>query len=54
MSFIPKSGLTDKKYAKAYSIYRQDYGMLFVILFYNFEYPGFNEHLRSVYFQSNN
>lgn len=50
MSFTPKASLTSKKYAKLYSIFREDTGMAYVILYYNFEFPGFNEHLHSLYF----
>lgn len=50
VSFIPKKSITDKKYGKAYSIYKEDVGMGMVVLFYNNEYPGYNLHLRSLVF----
>jgi len=50
MSFTPKSTLTGKKNGKLYSIYRENTGMALVVLFYNHEYPGFNDHLHSIYF----
>lgn len=50
VSFIPKKTISDKKYGKIYSVYREDTGMAVVILFYNHEYPGYNQHLRSVAF----
>ena len=50
MSFTPKVSLTDKKYGKLFSIYRENTGMVFVLLYYNHEFPGFNDHLHSVYF----
>lgn len=50
MSFTPKSTVTDKRYGKLFSIYRENTGMVFVLLFYNYEFPGFNDHLHSVYF----
>lgn len=50
MSFVPKASITNKKYGKALALYRQDYGMIYTILFYNQEYPGFNNHLRSIHF----
>ncbi len=50
MSFVPKSSVTNKKYGKAFALYRQDYGMIYTVLFYNYEYPLFNNHLRSINF----
>jgi hypothetical protein len=52
VSFIPKKTITDKRFGKMYSIYKEETGMVVVILFYNHEYPGFNQHLRSVAFNS--
>lgn len=54
LSFIPKSSETDKKYGKAFALYRQDYGMIYAVLFYNFEFLHFNEHLHSISFAKNN
>ncbi|MDZ4709251.1 MAG: hypothetical protein SH818_12705 [Saprospiraceae bacterium] len=50
MSFTPKPTLTDKKNGKLFSIYKENTGMVFVLLYYNHEFPGFNDHLHSVYF----
>ena len=50
LSFYPKKTLTDKKYAKAFALYKQDYGMIYAILFYNFEFTHFNEQLHSITF----
>lgn len=49
ISFIPKKTLTDKKYGKAFALYKEEEGMAFIVLYYNYEYPGFNDHLRSIY-----
>ncbi len=53
LSFYPNKSLTDKKYAKAFALYKQDYGMIYAILFYNFEFPHFNEQLHSITFVKN-
>lgn len=50
VSFTPKKSITDKKYGKVFSIYKEDIGMGLVVLFYNNEYPGFNRHLKSIAF----
>lgn len=52
VSFTPKKSISNKRYGKMYSIYKEDVGMAVVILFYNFEYSGFNRHLRSVSFNT--
>ncbi len=53
LSFVPQKSLTDKKYAKAFALYKEDYGMIYAILFYNLEFPHFNEHLHSISFYKN-
>jgi hypothetical protein len=50
LSFVPKASWTNKKYAKAFALYRESYGMIYVVLFYNFEFSGYNEQLHSISF----
>lgn len=51
LSFTPKLSVTSKRYGKLFGIFREETGMAYVILFYNFEFPGFNDHLHSVFFK---
>jgi len=53
LSFYPKKTFTDKKYAKAFALYKQDYGMIYAILYYNYEFLHFNEQLHSITFIKN-
>lgn len=50
LNFTPKQSFSDKKYAKAFSLYREGYGMIYAILLYNFEYKGYQEHIHSISF----
>lgn len=51
LSFTPKLSITPRRYGKLFGIYREETGMAYVVLFYNHEFPGFNEHLHSVFFK---